>query len=265
VTEPLFTGLWVAEGCGGCTDDACRQACCVQQKTYPEAEAICAADNARLCTRAEIEGSCQADNGCGFMNVWTSTGCAVGDTSAEAQRFATKLILGTAEFRTQSDNRMKTAVRPAAPEIVSQGRQYKALVFIFMDGGADSANLLAPLDGCTAPLSFEHYTEQRGPHMAMPRNQMLPITPPAGAACATFGITHKMPGLAQMFTDGDASFMANMGNIIEPLTVEEYKTKSKQIPKGLFGHNTQVGFRPGPARPGPAQPGQPTRRSGMAA
>jgi hypothetical protein len=61
-----------------------------------------------------------------------------------------------------------------------------------------------------------------------------------------------------------------MGNIIEPLTVEEYKTKSKQIPQGLFGHNTQVGFRPGPARPGPArpgpaQPGQPTRRSGMAA
>jgi hypothetical protein len=41
-----------------------------------------------------------------------------------------------------------------------------------------------------------------------------------------------------------------MGNIIEPLTVEEFKTKSKQIPKGLFGHNTQVDFRPSPA---PAQ------------
>jgi hypothetical protein len=45
-----------------------------------------------------------------------------------------RLIVGAAEFRTQSDNRMKSASRPEAPEVVSQGRQYKAIVFIYMNG-----------------------------------------------------------------------------------------------------------------------------------
>ena len=45
-----------------------------------------------------------------------------------------RLIVGSAEFRMQSDNRMKSASRPEAPEVVSQGRQYKATVFIYMNG-----------------------------------------------------------------------------------------------------------------------------------
>lgn len=34
----------------------------------------------------------------------------------------------------------------AAP---SQGRAYKAVVYIFLDGGADTYNILVPTDGCT--------------------------------------------------------------------------------------------------------------------
>ena len=51
VTDPLWAGLWVAEGCGDCADNGCKNACCVRQKSYPEAVAVCAADNARLCTK----------------------------------------------------------------------------------------------------------------------------------------------------------------------------------------------------------------------
>jgi hypothetical protein len=57
----------------------------------------------------------------------------------------------------------------------------------------------------------------RGPHMALPRNKLLAITPPAGAACSTFGVNHKMPGLKQMFVDGEASFMVRNACATSPM------------------------------------------------
>ena len=39
---------------------------CQENKTFAQAEAICATAGARLCTVAELEGSCAAGSGCGF-------------------------------------------------------------------------------------------------------------------------------------------------------------------------------------------------------
>ena len=39
---------------------------CAQDKTFPEAEAICQAAGARLCTADELEGGCTAGTGCQF-------------------------------------------------------------------------------------------------------------------------------------------------------------------------------------------------------
>ena len=39
---------------------------CTRDKTFTEAEAICQAVGARLCTAAELVGNCAAGSGCGF-------------------------------------------------------------------------------------------------------------------------------------------------------------------------------------------------------
>ena len=210
---------------------------------HGDAAEICAADNARLCTQGEIEASCTAYNGCGNRNVWTSTPCSV-DQSEEAQRLAAKLIIGSAEFRTQSDNRTRANMRPDAPVIISQNRSYRATVMIYADGGMDSANHLIPLDGCAAdqPLQgYDHYALNRGPEMALPRHTLLPIAVPEGTQpCTTFGLHPLLAGLKQMYDDGNAMYIANIGNLIEPMTKEQFRAKSRRIPSGLFGHNTQI-------------------------
>jgi len=48
---------------------------CHRNKNFLEAECICEKYDARLCTKAEIEGNCSRGTGCGMDNqlVWTST------------------------------------------------------------------------------------------------------------------------------------------------------------------------------------------------
>ena len=48
---------------------------CSRDKTFAEAEAICQAAGARLCTAAELKGGCTAGTGCGFdvHLVWGTT------------------------------------------------------------------------------------------------------------------------------------------------------------------------------------------------
>ena len=48
---------------------------CFSSVTFDTAVAICAADNARLCTENEVNSYCTSGTGCGYNNVliWTST------------------------------------------------------------------------------------------------------------------------------------------------------------------------------------------------
>jgi len=60
-------GLWVSSknGMGGCQGE----------KTFAEAEAICASANARLCTAGELRAGCTRGTGCGFDDelIWSLT------------------------------------------------------------------------------------------------------------------------------------------------------------------------------------------------
>ena len=73
--------------------------------------------------------------------------------------------------------------------------------------------------------------------------QVLPSTLLKEICCdfaGTFGVHPDLPNIKELYEEGDASFFANIGNLIEPITVAEYNSKTKQIPMGLFAHNTQV-------------------------
>ena len=64
---------------------------CHHSKTFPEAEAICAAAGARLCTKDELTSDCTRGTGCGHDRdlIWSSGDTAPGSAGAEGEQDAT--------------------------------------------------------------------------------------------------------------------------------------------------------------------------------
>ena len=99
-------------------------------------------------------------------------------TAAEALQAAQELFLFTAEFHTTNLLNRRNLPRPDIPDIPSQGRAYKAIVYIFLDGGADTYNLLVPTSGCTGGEGTDLWAQwegQRGDN-AIPASQLLKIS-----------------------------------------------------------------------------------------
>eukprot|EP01043_Picozoa_sp_COSAG02_P055320 COSAG02_NODE_6399_length_3599_cov_3.590857_2_plen_93_part_00 len=85
-----------------------------------------------------------------------------------------------------------------AGNVASQGRPYKAVVLIYLEGGADTHNLVVPHSNCNASVGdlYAQYQEIRGigeGGMALMPNQLLPIEMPSRSqVCNTFGMHHKL-------------------------------------------------------------------------
>ena len=50
----------------------------------------------------------------------------------------------------------------------------------------------------------------------------------------------KMEWLKQLYEDGDAAWVANVGVLTEPVTQDDFHKKSSKIPPSLFAHNSQA-------------------------
>jgi len=166
-----------------------------------------------------------------------------------------KLFAFSAEFHATNVNLLQEQPRPALPEIPSQDRAYKAIIVLFLEGGADSYSMLIPLSGCEASVGdlYAEYAAVRG-NVALTTAQILPMSPvetdldhfpdAPTQPCTTFG-THPSLGIVQtLWEAGEAAWFANMGALVEPLTLEQWNTKRKDgraahIPPSLFGHDTQ--------------------------
>ena len=124
---------------------------CLHSRVYAVAEEACRADGARVCTQGEIEASCGNGQGCGHSTdfVWTSTECTI-DTTLPALQLAQQLVMASAEFHMANENQPTNSLRPPRPDVQSQGRDYKATVLIYLDGGLDSFNMLVPVANCAA-------------------------------------------------------------------------------------------------------------------
>ena len=166
--------------------------------------------------------------------------------AAAALQAAQLLFAASAEFAA-TNMHAHGAARPAAPPFAASSggrtsRPYRAVVVLFLSGGCDSFNLLAPHSDCggTADDLRDAYVVARG-DVAMPTSQLLPLAVPAGSQpCGTFGVHSSLPLLQQLYDAGDASFVANVGPLVEPLDAAQYEAKSRRTPPSLFGHNTQV-------------------------
>jgi len=156
-----------------------------------------------------------------------------------AVKVAQNLFAQSAAFATTNEPGTRPIAMPPPPPRPSLLRPYKALVVLFMRGGADTFNLLVPHSQCDDRQLQQQYLDVRGA-VAIAANQLLQIAVPAGSQrCDRFGVHPRMQTLAQLYADGDASFYANTGNLLYPATKMQYLDETGTFPPQLFGHNTQ--------------------------
>ena len=125
----------------------------------------------------------------------------------------------------------------AAAAGVASPDDYKALVCVFLYGGNDHANTLLPYD----LASHNAYSKIRG-SIALPRDSLaatalLPsLALPGGRQMA---LAPTLAPLKPLFDAGQLAVLLNVGTLIQPTTLAQYKAASVPLPPKLFSHNDQ--------------------------
>ena len=123
---------------------------------------------------------------------------------------------------------------------------YKALVCLFLVGGNDSFNTLLATDG----ESWREYQRVRATpdsgSIALPgvgaTGGVLPITPSSSHAGRTFALHPSMGAVKNLFDAGRVAAIANVGTLVQPVTLAQYKAGAVTLPPRLFSHNDQQAF-----------------------
>lgn len=111
--------------------------------------------------------------------------------------------------------------------------EYKAVVCLFLAGGNDSFNMLVPSSGD----GYEQYLGTRR-NTALPAEDILDLgyALPDGRA---MGVHPSMPRLQSLFQNGDAAFVANVGSLVNRVSLSEIRSGNADLPLGLFSHSDQ--------------------------
>jgi cullin-associated NEDD8-dissociated protein 1 len=166
----------------------------------------------------------------------------------EAMVAAQVLVTASAEFQAASGNARRPWARVQPAAIAPQGRPYRAVVVLFMDGGADSWNILMPHSGCGDFDLLGEYQVVRGNTtggVAVAPELLLPLNNSGWAEngtpqqpCGAMATHPAFPFLHQLYGAGEASFLANVGTLVEP--VDATDMDDKKLPDSLFAHNLQI-------------------------
>ena len=111
---------------------------------------------------------------------------------------------------------------------------YKAIVCFFFAGGNDSYNMIVPRGN----PEYDEYAVTRS-DLAISQNELLPITPVTSDG-RQYGVNPAMTNVHQLFNTGKASFVSNVGPLVEPTTKISYQNNTSPVPLGLFSHSDQI-------------------------
>ena len=154
------------------------------------------------------------------------------------------LLLAAPEFHATNHLAPTAEARQEAAAVASQDRPYKAIVVLFLNGGADTYNLIVPHSNCDASDLYSEYEAVRGPAIALAKETLLPFNVSAGSQpCGTFGLHPELPMLHDLYRSGEACFVANVGALVQPVTKATWK-KTPEMPNSLFAHNAQQACAP---------------------
>ncbi|MET0519531.1 MAG: DUF1501 domain-containing protein, partial [Burkholderiaceae bacterium] len=124
-----------------------------------------------------------------------------------------------------------------AAAAASGAGDYKALVCVFLNGGNDYANTLVPYDDA----GYKAYQAIR-PSIATARDALAAtalsprVALPGGRQMA---LAPQMGRFKTLFDAGKLGLLLNVGTLVQPTTVAQYKAQSVPLPPKLFSHNDQ--------------------------
>ena len=116
---------------------------------------------------------------------------------------------------------------------------YKALVCVFLSGGNDSWNMVVP----TTNAEYNAYNASRGGTgnngLALENSDLLPIS--GATEGVNYGFHPSMPEMQALYNSGECAVLANVGPLVEPTTVQQFREQTVDVPPQLFSHNDQEG------------------------
>jgi len=135
-----------------------------------------------------------------------------------------------------SENRSSTApLQSASDEGGGTLQSPKTIVYLNLNGGADSFNMLVPHSGCGMDGDlYSQYSAIRS-SVAIDKEELLLIDAPNGPTCKKFGLHPKLKTMQRLYQDGDLLWVSNAGSLVEPVSRDTLE--SKQLPNNNFAHN----------------------------
>jgi uncharacterized protein (DUF1501 family) len=151
---------------------------------------------------------------------------------------AQQLIVLSPEFHATNLVRQIDMLRPDPEVPVPSVKPYKAIIYVLLDGGMDSFNLLVP-HTCTETNSdgqnlLEQYNSERT-ILALTTAERTRIVDATGQPCSQFAIHKDLEIVDRLYKAGDLAFFANAGVLNQPVNKDNYWKITKTA---LFGHNT---------------------------
>ncbi len=120
-------------------------------------------------------------------------------------------------------------------EAAQTAGEYRAIVCILLEGGADVFNMIAPSEADP----YDAYRRTRS-NIALSRESLLPLTHANtnGLNPLRYGMRENMRRMQELFGQKKLAVVANVGTLIRPVSLSDIK-EGAPIPFELFAHNTQ--------------------------
>ncbi len=137
--------------------------------------------------------------------------------------------------------------RAQAAASLNAGGDYKALVCVFLFGGADSYNMLLPrIPGTGNPATDYNIYSQSRTSMAVGYQEDMNGNPtgydPSSILSlngTNMGLHPNMTGLRALYNSGNLAAIANTGTLVEPVSKAQWQAGSVALPPQLFSHSDQ--------------------------
>jgi uncharacterized protein (DUF1501 family) len=134
--------------------------------------------------------------------------------------------------------------------LAQTGSNYRALVCVFFNGGADGNNLMIPVHDSVAPYgSYANYfNERNAQNLAFTQAQLAPtqVSVPRFGAGFDWAFHPSMTNMANLYRSGKLAVIANAGPLVVPLGSAsttpraDYNNAAKKKPFQLYSHSDQI-------------------------
>ncbi|MFB3828920.1 MAG: DUF1501 domain-containing protein [Bryobacteraceae bacterium] len=117
--------------------------------------------------------------------------------------------------------------------VAQEANGYRALVCVFLFGGNDGNNTVAPVQ--TPAQSYSDYAKVRDT-IALPLAQLQQI---AAADGSVYGLHPRLAPIAELYQRRQAAVIANVGVLVRPVSRDEYLRGAAPVPSNLYSHSDQ--------------------------